>query len=86
MVSSGETSRLGVVADSHFLVVSGTVEAGVDGVVVVTGLASSRTESLAVFTLSDVYGACVGLTVSIDLDVSVVVLGVGRTNVGTWSE
>lgn len=79
LVSSGETSRLGVVADSHFLVVSGTVEAGVDGVVVVAGVTGSRTESLAVFTLSDVYGACVGLTVSIDLDVSVVVLGVRRT-------
>lgn len=79
LVGSSETSWLGVVADSHFLTVSGTVETGVDGVLVGTVARGSRTESLAIFTLSDVYGACVGLTVSVNLNVSVVVLGVRRT-------
>lgn len=78
LVGSSETSWLGVVADSHFLTVSGTVEAGVDGVLVDT-VTGAGTESLAVLTLSDVYGACVGLTVSIDLNVSVVQLSVRRT-------
>ena len=75
LVSGGEAGRLGVLANSHFLAVSGTVEAGVDGVLVNT-VTGGGTESLAVLALSDVYGAGVGLTVRVDLNVSVVVLGV----------
>ena len=78
LVGSGETSWLGVVADSHVLTVRGTVESGVDGVLVNT-VTGCRTESLAIFTLSDVYRTSVGLTLSVDLNVSVVILGVCRT-------
>lgn len=79
LVSSGETCRLGVLANSLLTeVVRGTVEAGVDGVLV-NVVAVVGAETLAVLTLSKVYGAAVGLAVSVNLDASVVVLGVRRT-------
>lgn len=77
MVGAGETGRLnGLVRDNVGLLGGGTSEATFDGELV--GVVGAGTETLAVLTLSDVYGAGVRLTVGVNLNVSVVGFGMDR--------